>query len=138
MATGTLANGALGRVTTLITAAASIVALLVALIAFFVKIANLETAVGSLQARADRIEAAMDAGTQRNSKTREDVVALQRDIIETESQLCAQDTVRNLTHAADLRVMAMLWRKAFAEEFPVSNTFYPQIGRCQMPQPRSP
>lgn len=52
-------------------------------------------------------------------------------LIEIETQFCSQDNIRNLTHAADLRLMAMLWKKTFGDELPTANAFYARIGRCQ-------
>lgn len=123
-------NATFSKLSTVLTSSAAALALLVSLIAFFVKIANLETASINQQARIDRIDTAMNSGSDRNSKTREDVVALQRDLIEIETQECSQDNMRNLNHANDLRIMAMLWKKTFGDDLPIANTFYPRIGRC--------
>ena len=56
---------------------------------------------------------------------------LQRDQREIETQFCASDIVRDLMHANDLRQVALLWKKVYGEEYPISNTFYPQI--CNRP-----
>ena len=50
---------------------------------------------------------------------------------EIETQFCEGDNVRNLIHSYDLRIEAMLWNKAFKSPLPISQAFYPAIGRCQ-------
>jgi hypothetical protein len=46
---------------------------------------------------------------------------------EIETQFCAQDIVRNLMHATDLRTSSMLWEKTFGTKMPTDNTYYPTI-----------
>lgn len=54
-------------------------------------------------------------------------------LIEVETQFCASDVVRNLMHAADLRLFAMLWHKAFPDTtLPTDNAYYPKICRGGM------
>jgi hypothetical protein len=58
-------------------------------------------------------------------------------LIEIETQFCGQDNLRSQIHANDLRVMAMVWKKIFGEEMPISNAFYARVGRCFGPSPAS-
>lgn len=53
-------------------------------------------------------------------------------LIEIETQFCASDTARNLTHATDLRTVALLWQRTFGESFPIGNAYYPQICNRQV------
>lgn len=53
-------------------------------------------------------------------------------LIEIETQFCASDTARNLTHATDLRMVALLWQRTFGESFPIGNAYYPQICNRQV------
>ncbi len=46
---------------------------------------------------------------------------------EIETQFCAQDIVRNLMHANDLRTQSLLWDKVFAAHLPTDNAYYPTI-----------
>lgn len=46
---------------------------------------------------------------------------------EIETQFCAQDIVRNLMHANDLRNLSLLWKKTFGTDYPISNSYYPTI-----------
>lgn len=46
---------------------------------------------------------------------------------EIETQFCAQDIVRNLMHANDLRNLSILWEKQFGTPYPISNAYYPTI-----------
>lgn len=52
-------------------------------------------------------------------------------LIEIETQFCAQDIVRNLMHANDLRNLSVLWQKQFGESYPIGNAYYPTI--CNRP-----
>lgn len=73
-------------------------------------LSNVTDRINSLQAEQARVKAAM---------------------IEIETQFCAEDNTRNLTHANDLRLLAMLWKKGFGDDLPIGNAFYARIGRCQ-------
>jgi hypothetical protein len=46
---------------------------------------------------------------------------------EIETQFCAQDIVRNLMHANDLRNLSVLWEKQFGSPYPTNNAYYPMI-----------
>lgn len=46
---------------------------------------------------------------------------------EVETQFCAADQTRNLMHAYDMRVEALLWEKSFASRLPTDNAYYPTI-----------
>lgn len=46
---------------------------------------------------------------------------------EIETQFCAQDIVRNLMHANDMRQLSQLWEKQFGTRYPTDNAFYPTI-----------
>lgn len=50
---------------------------------------------------------------------------------EIETQFCAQDIVRNLMHANDMRQMSILWEKQFGLPYPIGNAYYPTI--CNRP-----
>ncbi len=49
--------------------------------------------------------------------------------IETETQFCASDIVRNLMHANELREIAMLHNAVFHTTYPTDNAYYPTICR---------
>ena len=46
---------------------------------------------------------------------------------EIETQFCAQDIVRNLMHATDMRNLSILWEKEFGSAYPTNNAYYPTI-----------
>lgn len=48
-------------------------------------------------------------------------------LIEIETQFCASDTARNLMHANDLRLYAVIYEKVFSAQYPIGNAYYPQI-----------
>lgn len=55
-------------------------------------------------------------------------------LIEIETQFRSADQTRNIMHANDLRVNAMLWKKTFGVEYPTDNAYYPTIAQDK-PQP---
>lgn len=53
---------------------------------------------------------------------------MRQKLVEIETQFCASDIVRNLLHATDMRVQAMLWSKVFPDvRLPTDNTFYAKV-----------
>jgi hypothetical protein len=51
-------------------------------------------------------------------------------LVEVETQFCSSDVVRNLMHANDLRLFAVIWHKLFPDStLPTDNAYYPQICR---------
>jgi hypothetical protein len=50
---------------------------------------------------------------------------------EIETQLCGVSRDVNRMHANDLRTMALLWKRAFGEDYPIGNAYYPEYGQCQ-------
>jgi hypothetical protein len=49
-------------------------------------------------------------------------------LVEIETQFCASDAVRNLMHAADMRLASVMWTKINSGSvLPTDNAFYPQI-----------
>jgi hypothetical protein len=46
--------------------------------------------------------------------------AVSAKLVEVETQFCASDVMRNLTHAQDMRTTAVLWRQAFPNN-PIAN-----------------
>lgn len=104
--------------------------LLGALVTFAVSIANLRSDVDNGRIRIADLEQRLLATNNRYSDLTNQVTAIQRDLKEIETQFCAADDVRNLSHATDLRIFAMLWEKVYMSHFPTDNAFYPKIGRC--------
>lgn len=54
---------------------------------------------------------------------------MRQSLKEVETQFCASDDVRNLMHAHDLRLTALLWKKTFGTDYPIGDAYYPKI--CQ-------
>ena len=47
---------------------------------------------------------------------------------EVETQFCADDQMRNVMHAVDMRVQSLLWQKAYpGTTMPPDNAYYPTI-----------
>lgn len=59
------------------------------------------------------------------------VVLVEQKGIDIQNQLCAQDIVRNVMHATDLRLFSMLMEKSFpGAHYDIGNAFYPIVGQC--------
>lgn len=77
--------------------------------------------------RALETQVAGNAGERRSQ-----FAAMSAKLVEIETQFCASDIVRNLLHASDMRLQAMLWAKAYpGEKIPTDNAFYPRV--CNRP-----
>lgn len=63
------------------------------------------------------------------SADRIDISSLKNRNTEIETQFRASDQVRNLMHASDMRVLALLWHKSYKEDYPIQNAYYPTIAR---------
>lgn len=94
-------------------------------------VAGLTTRLAALEARAD--EARTESGRQadRVAALRTDVTQIQSALTEIETQFCGSDHLRNLMHANELRVEAMLWSRVFGSPLPVDNAYYPTV--CNRP-----
>jgi hypothetical protein len=84
-------------------------------------------------ARVTDLQRRLAALEDRVAKNDLDLNSMRRDFIEIETQFCEEDNVRNVTHAGDLRLMAVLFEKLFGTPYPVANAFYGRIGKCQTP-----
>jgi hypothetical protein len=91
---------------------------------------TLNNNVSALSARLASVETAANEERANEVTTRTSIAAIQRDLVEIETQFCAEDSMRNLMHANDLRFMGILWSKEFGIELPTANAYYPQVGRC--------
>jgi hypothetical protein len=61
------------------------------------------------------------------SITRDRLTKIEVSQNEIETQFCAQDIVRNLMHATDMRNLSILWEKQFGVPYPTNNSYYPTI-----------
>lgn len=104
------------------------VVLIGGLIALNVQVANTaysaatnQGAISVMQGRLDRIE-------ERSSELHTMHAQMEIKLTEIETQFCASDIIRNLMHANELRVMAVLWAKAFPQQrIPTDNSYYPMV-----------
>lgn len=75
-------------------------------------------AIGEVQATDARMIA--DAGAH--------TADVKAKLAEIETQFCAADTIRNINLAQEMRILAMLWGKAFpSTPYPTDNAFYPRV-----------
>jgi hypothetical protein len=115
----------------MVSAAAVMTAIGGALLTLLVSINSLENTANNLSARIVALEAVTPAVAEREVGFRADIAAIRRDMVEIETQFCSEDAIRNLMHANDLRDFSVLWAKVMGGELPISNAYYPHVGRCE-------
>lgn len=76
-------------------------------------------AIGALNDRAAKTELSLRQVELDNARTAERLV-------EVETQICAVDDTRNLSHASDLRLFALILKK-MGEDYPIGDAYYPRI-----------
>lgn len=79
-------------------------------------------AIAALRSDVEKLEAASVSADAT-------IKAMQRDLNELETEICAEDDLRNLMHAAELRDLAMLYEKIEGRSYQIGNAFYPQVCR---------
>jgi hypothetical protein len=96
------------------------------------------TSAGSLQADAtsksdraqlnDRTRQLETQSANNVAERRAQYSTMAAKLIEIETQFCASDIVRNMINANDLRLLAMLWARAYpGEKYPTDNAYYPRV-----------
>ena len=115
----------------LVSGAAVMTAVAGALMTLLVNINSLESTATNQATIIATLERAATAASEHEIGYRTDIAAIRRDLVEVETQFCAEDAMRNLMHANDLRDFSMLWNKSMGTDLPISNAYYPNIGRCQ-------
>jgi hypothetical protein len=105
------------------------------IITFFVQIGTLSFQVAQISDRQSTIERRLSQLETKANNSQVDRAQIRSDLREVETQFCEGDNVRNLMHANDMRIQAMLWGKAFGSPLPTDNAFYPFV--CQRLQERN-
>lgn len=100
---------------------------LAAFIAFFVQMANVASDLRTLTARVAMVEDRAKLGETQTIAIASNSVRTNENLKEVETQFCASDIVRNLMHANDMRIVAVLWQKIQGTDFPTDNAYYPMI-----------
>jgi hypothetical protein len=78
----------------------------------------------------ERLRALEVTETANAAERRQQIATMNARLTEVETQFCANDLVRNLMHANDLRLFSMLWEKVFPNNhYPTNNAYYPRV--CQ-------
>jgi hypothetical protein len=103
------------------------------LIGMFVQLTRLSSASDNLSFRITAAEAGLNSAQDRLAENRAQLAKINADLREVETQLCAEDSLRNHTVAWDNRVFAMLWSKTFSMVLPTDNPYYGQVGQCATP-----
>jgi hypothetical protein len=136
-ANGGNGNGSIGYVTIhtarwqLVTSAAAVmIGVAGGFLTLMMNVNTLNNSVTAMQARISLLET--NGVEERNQAvaTRTGIAGIERDLVEIETQFCAEDSMRNLMHASDLRFLGLLWSKTFGQDLPTANAFYPSVGRC--------
>lgn len=107
---------------------AIVMTLVAALITLNVQLANVSYTATGTKAAADALSIRVSSLDERSSSMALDVAQLRTALLEIETQFCANDIVRNLMHANDMRIMSILWDKlGFGARLPTDNVYYPNV-----------
>jgi hypothetical protein len=107
--------------------ASAIGGLVYAIVSYTVQIAELRSGINSANTQIAELQRRLDTQATAVTLNRNATIVLETSLKEVETQFCGADVVRNIIHANDLRIQAMLWRKVFGEEYPTQNAYYPYI-----------
>lgn len=119
--TATTPTNGNGRLSLILTTVGVVIMIGGPFVTLMIAISNVSQTTTALASRVATVEA-QDNGTK--------IAKIERDLIEIETQFCAEDSMRNLTHANDLRLLGMIWPKVTGMDLPSANAYYPKIGRC--------
>lgn len=103
--------------------------IMASLVAFLVQVGQLSYNVSQLDASNRDLQRRVEKLDEAAAGQRIDAAKAQERLTEIETQFRASDQVRNLMHANDLRMQSMLWKKAFGQDYPIANAYYPTIAR---------
>jgi hypothetical protein len=107
--------------------ASAIGGLVYAIVTYTTQIADLRSGINTAAARIEDLQRRLDNQNAALVANRADTIVIQTSLKEIETQFCGADIVRNVFHANDLRLQAMLWKKVFGEDYPITNAYYPYI-----------
>jgi len=116
----------------IISGVAVVIAVTGSIVALMVNINTLSNAAVNLSSRVLTLESRTIADQDREVGRTVQIAGMQRDLIAVETQFCAEEELRNLMHATDLRLLAVLWSKSMGTEIQIANTYYPRIAWCQV------
>jgi hypothetical protein len=98
-----------------------------ALVTFYIQTVSTAASVAQLIAEMQLVKAQVGSQTERLAEIGTSNARIETSLTEVETQFCSSDVVRNLMHANDLRMLAMLWRKVFDGDLPTANAYYPMV-----------
>lgn len=108
---------------------ASAASALFVVVAAFIWIGTIASQVSQNSAAHGALALRLGAVEVMQRQTQIDITRLETSQVETETQFCASDIVRNLMHANDMREIAMLHNAVFHTTYPTDNAYYPVICR---------
>lgn len=123
-------NGTTARWSLVLGAALFLLTLMGGIITFIIQVNQAANQAAMNATETANLKASYSIIIERLGAIRTEQAGIQRDLVEIGTMFCAEDGMRNLTHASDLRLMAMLWQKSMGAELPVSNAYYPKVGKC--------
>lgn len=113
--------------------AAIIITLSAGFLTFYASVAGQEAGVSkdvsNLQTQVAVLNNQVGAASDRINTLRENAASMKALVTEIETQFCSADQTRNMMHAFDLRLLAMLWQKVNNATLPTDNAYYPTICR---------
>lgn len=92
----------------------------------FWQVFSLASEAQSHKAKIERLEIQVSTLQSELAGNESTLKGVDKDLNEVETQFCAQDIVRNLMHANDLRMFSMLYDKV-GMKLPTDNSYYPTI-----------
>lgn len=92
------------------------------LVSLYVQVSSAYTTANDTKERLDRLSSMVEL-------QRTQITQLCSALVETETQFKSADQTRNVMHANELRIDAMLWQKTFRATFPTDNAYYPTIAQ---------
>jgi ACT domain-containing protein len=110
-----------------VTTAGLAVVLVGSLIGMYVKIDAADRSAQESAAQLKEVERRMDRLSTQSDANRIDIASLKRDGLETETQLCAIEEMRNMMHVNDIRTTSVMWRKVYGSDYPAGTTYFPII-----------
>lgn len=110
-----------------VTSAGVAIVLLSSLIGLYVKIDAADRSAQQSSTQIRDLDRRIDKLSNQSDTNRIDVAALKQQGLETETQLCSIEEMRNMLHLSETRTTAILWRKVYGTDYPTGTMYFPII-----------
>lgn len=122
------ASNGTGRLALWIGIAASGAGFMATMLVAFNTLSNMATQVTSNSTKTDTLIMEVKADEQIIRSLELKLNSVEVSLNEVETQFCADDQMRNVMHATDMRIQSMLWARSFPDsKLPTDNAYYPTI-----------